>query len=226
MSTRLRRFAKTTEMLFETCAQRRALRCRGAGFCQHDEIPRREISLDAERFASQPLESIAVHGALRNSTRDCQAEARVCASSRSRENGEESIGRSGGIGKDAAEFGRRMETLRGREPFPARQQRQAKTRPVTESSARGPWRVGWRAPYGRWRWPCGRETHECACGASCWAETFFSWRPTRNVKVLGKTKGSGAEEAANFTRRARAVSIRPLAFSLDHGLWITAAQWD
>jgi hypothetical protein len=164
----------TCEVLLDAGAQRTPFDGRSTGFGEHHEIPGRQVAVYSERFAGQPLESVAVHGALRDPARDGQAETRERAASGSREDGEVAVGGSGGVREHAAEFGWRMKTLLGCEPFPSRQQRDAKSRPVTESGARGLWRVGWRGLCGRSRWPSEHETHGCACDASCWAGTFFS----------------------------------------------------
>lgn len=56
-------------MSIQAGAQGGALGSRGARAGEHDEIERRE-GLLAERFAGEPLEQVAIHGALRRSPRD------------------------------------------------------------------------------------------------------------------------------------------------------------
>jgi hypothetical protein len=89
------------------------------------------MALHAESFACEPLESIAVHGAFRDSSRNGQTEARDSAAAGPGEDGEEAISGSGGICEHATEFGRGVQALLGCEPFPARRQCGAKSQPVT-----------------------------------------------------------------------------------------------
>ena len=107
-------------MLFQACAQRTLIRLGRPGFRKHDEIPCRECVLEAEGFARQPFEAIAVHGAFRGSARNSQTEARDRAAAGSGENGEKAISRSGWIREHATELGCRVQTLLRCEPFPAR----------------------------------------------------------------------------------------------------------
>lgn len=114
-------------MLIETAAQRSVVRGRGAGLRENHEVPWWQVALEAEDFAREALESIAVHGAFRGSARNRQAEARDRTSRGPGEDSEETIGRSGGLGEHATELGRGVQALLGCEPFPARQQFGAKT---------------------------------------------------------------------------------------------------
>jgi len=96
------------EMSVEARAQHAALRAVGAAAREDDEVPRRQRSLVAERFAGETLDLVAVHGSFRCSTRDGQTESCRGAATRSRENGEETITRTRGLGEYSPELGRRV----------------------------------------------------------------------------------------------------------------------
>ena len=124
------RFRQLLEVPIEARAQRAALRAVGAGTREHDEVPRRQRGVLAKRFARETLELVAVHGAFRNSTRDGQTEASGGTAARPRENGEEAIARTRGLGEYSPELRRRVQSLVGREPCRVGEQRRAKTQPV------------------------------------------------------------------------------------------------
>jgi len=91
-------------MLVETRAQGALIRGGRARFGEHDEVPRRESALLAERLSRQALQSIAVHGSFRGSARNRQAEARERATAGPGEQGEKTISRSRGVSEHATEF--------------------------------------------------------------------------------------------------------------------------
>jgi hypothetical protein len=96
---------------------------------EHDEIPRRRLGLVAECFSRETFETITVHGALRYSARDRQAEASHCGISR--EHGEVAIAGTRGSGEDSPEFRRTVQSLVGGESCCAGKQCGAKTKPAT-----------------------------------------------------------------------------------------------
>jgi len=124
------RFRQLLEVPIETSAQRDSLGAVGSSTREHDEVPRRQSGALAKRFAREALDLVAVHGAFRNSTRDGQAEASDGTAARPRENGEEAIARTRGLGEYSPELRRRVQSLVGREPCRVGTQRRAKTQPV------------------------------------------------------------------------------------------------
>src|SRR5512139_418623 len=130
MLPRRGRFRQLLEVAVEARTQHAPFRFVGAGARQHDEVPRRQLRLMAKRFAGQSFELVAVHGAFRSSARDGQAEARGGSAGRSSENGKEAIARTCRLGEHAPELGWRVQSLVGREPCRAGNQRRAKTKSV------------------------------------------------------------------------------------------------
>lgn len=155
------------EMFVEARAQRLTLGAVRPGARQHDEIPRRELTVVTKRFARETFELVAVHGPSRSATRDRQAEPSSRPATRSRKHGEIPIARTRRLGEDSPELGRPMQSLVGRKPCRVGEQRRAKTGPVRASGERGPLRAGSRELFARRSWPCGRGNHACAYGADC-----------------------------------------------------------
>jgi hypothetical protein len=115
--------AEAFEVTVETLAQRGAFRRVGSGLGHHDEVPRRERTVEPKGLARQALEAIAVDRPLRNTTRDREPEPRDVTRVRAREHGEEAIARADRIREDSAELLRRVQALPGREPRGARRDR-------------------------------------------------------------------------------------------------------
>jgi hypothetical protein len=128
---RARNALQLLEVLVEARAQQAPLGAIRAGARKHDEVPRRQRLLVAKRFARESLDSVAVHGTFRSAARDRQAEASVCAAARAREDSEEAIAGTRGLGKNAPKRRRCMQPVIGRETCRALDQRRAKTKPVT-----------------------------------------------------------------------------------------------
>jgi hypothetical protein len=118
-------------VLLETGAQRSVVRCCRAGLRQNYEVPGGQFALEPESFAREALQSVAVHGAFRGSTRNRQAQTGARTSRGPCKDGKEAIGGSGGLCKHATELGRRVQALLGREPFPVPRQFRAKTQSAT-----------------------------------------------------------------------------------------------
>src|SRR6186713_1383170 len=130
MPPRRSRFRQLLEMAVEARPQHAPFRFVGSGARKHDEVPRRQRRLLAKRFAGQSFELVAVHGAFRSSARDGQTEARGGTAGRSSENSEVAIARARGLSEHAAELCRRVQSLVGRKPCRAGNQRRAKTKSV------------------------------------------------------------------------------------------------
>ena len=118
-------------MFVEACAKRAAFGAIGSRSGEHDEIPWRQIGSLTKRFTSEAFQLVAVHGSFRCSTRDGQAEPSGGTAVRARENGEETIARTHGLGEYSPELCRRVQSLVGRKPCRVGEQRRAKTKPVT-----------------------------------------------------------------------------------------------
>ena len=131
MLPRRRGFLQLREVRIEARTQCTAFGYGRTRSSEHDEIPGRKLGLMAECFSGETFESITVHGALRCSARDCQAEASHGVAARSREHGEVTIARTRGSGEDSPELRRTVQSLVGGEACCAGEQCGAKTKPAT-----------------------------------------------------------------------------------------------
>jgi len=131
MLPRPRGFLQLREVRIEARTQYTSFGVGRTRSSEYDEIPRRKLGLVAKSFSGETFESIAVHGTLRCSTRDRQAEASDCVAARSREHGEVTIARARGSGENSPELRRTVQSLVGGESCCVGEQSGAKTKPAT-----------------------------------------------------------------------------------------------
>jgi hypothetical protein len=92
------------EMPLEALAQRGRSSGMRVRLREDDEVPGRQVALQAKRLAGEPLESVAVHGSACRAAGDGQTKPSDVAAARSGENGKEAITRTGRLGEDSTEL--------------------------------------------------------------------------------------------------------------------------
>jgi hypothetical protein len=111
------------EMPVEALSQDRVRDFRGIDSSHDDEIPARQVWLLPEGFAGQPLQAIAIDGALGGSAGDRKPQSRHADSARTRKHREEAVARPHGLGEYSTELSRCIEASRERERSIRRQRR-------------------------------------------------------------------------------------------------------
>lgn len=135
-------------------------------------------------FASQTFEPVAIHGPPGRAARDGESETRPERVVGAGEHGEVPIRRAGRLGENSAELGRGQKTA-------IRWKRRSQKRTDGGSALRGkdgldPSLDVDSIPCGLRESTCEHESRACACGADCWAETFFSCRGDLAEKLAEK----------------------------------------
>ena len=159
-----------------------------------------------KRLAGDPLELVAIHGSLRDSTRDRKTEARGVAIALTREHGEEAINRTRRLGEDSTELCRRVQSLVGGKPCRVGEQRRARPNPLRREAGaafRAPTCKNFSSGAGR---HAGAESVRALAVQIAGLKSSLHDRVPRTGKSTWETRVWDGREAAHCTRHVVGLS--------------------